>query len=66
MGDNAIRHAPSVDGTDEAGETDKLAYELWVARGCPVGSPDVDWFEAERQLKGTGEVAASSRLRKES
>ena len=25
----------------------KLAYELWQARGCPDGSPEVDWFMAE-------------------
>jgi len=28
-----------------------LAYELWQARGCPIGSPDADWFAAEQQLK---------------
>jgi hypothetical protein len=27
------------------------AYELWQARGCPEGSPDEDWFQAERELK---------------
>jgi Protein of unknown function (DUF2934) len=26
----------------------ELAYRLWEARGCPIGSPDVDWFLAER------------------
>jgi len=29
-----------------------LAYELWQARGCPEGSAEVDWIEAERQVKG--------------
>ena len=28
-------------------EIAKLAYSLWQRRGCPVGSPQVDWFEAE-------------------
>jgi hypothetical protein len=28
-----------------------LAYELWQARGCPEGSPDVDWLEAEKQIR---------------
>jgi len=28
------------------------AYHLWERRGRPIGSPDVDWFEGERQLKG--------------
>jgi hypothetical protein len=27
-----------------------LAYQLWHARGCPDGSPDVDWFQAEQEL----------------
>ena len=29
-----------------------LAYELWQARGCPDGSPEEDWFKAERELQG--------------
>jgi len=35
---------------DEA-EIALLAYELWCARGCPAGSPDEDWFNAEEQLR---------------
>jgi Protein of unknown function (DUF2934) len=27
-----------------------LAYALWQYRGCPIGSPEQDWLEAERQL----------------
>jgi DUF2934 family protein len=27
-----------------------LAYELWLKRGCPIGSPEEDWFQAERLL----------------
>jgi hypothetical protein len=26
------------------------AYELWVLRGQPEGSPEKDWYEAEKQL----------------
>ena len=29
-----------------------LAYGLWLARGCPRGSDQEDWFRAERILKG--------------
>jgi Protein of unknown function (DUF2934) len=29
----------------------KLAYQLWQTRGCPIGSPDQDWFQAEQQLQ---------------
>jgi hypothetical protein len=28
-----------------------LAYELWQARGCPLGSPDEDWFRAAEELR---------------
>jgi hypothetical protein len=28
-----------------------LAYQRWVARGCPMGDPAEDWFEAERELQ---------------
>jgi hypothetical protein len=26
------------------------AYQLWQARGCPEGSPEVDWLQAEDEL----------------
>jgi Protein of unknown function (DUF2934) len=29
----------------------KLAYALWQQRGCPYGSPEFDWLEAERNLR---------------
>jgi len=28
-----------------------LAKILWAERGCPEGSPEVDWFQAEQQLR---------------
>jgi hypothetical protein len=28
-----------------------LAFELWQARGCPLGSAETDWFEAAAQLR---------------
>jgi hypothetical protein len=28
-----------------------LAYHLWTERGCPIGSPDDDWFQAAAELK---------------
>lgn len=27
--------------------TQRVAYQLWVERGRPFGSPEVDWFRAE-------------------
>ena len=29
-----------------------MAYQLWVQRGCPVGSDQEDWYQAEAELKG--------------
>ena len=28
-----------------------LAYVLWQQRGCPVGSPEQDWMEAEQKMR---------------
>jgi hypothetical protein len=28
-----------------------LAHALWRERGCPDGSPEDDWFQAERRLE---------------
>ena len=28
------------------------AHELWMERGCPEGSPEEDWFMAEREIMG--------------
>lgn len=36
---------------DHHGEIAALAYEFWMARGCPIGSPEEDWFRAEEQIK---------------
>jgi len=41
----------------------KVAYKFWEERGRPFGSPDVDWFAAERavysSLVASGLVAPS-------
>jgi hypothetical protein len=28
-----------------------IAYQLWLERGCPIGSDQEDWFRAEAMLK---------------
>ena len=38
----------------ETVNTEEIAarsYELWQQRGCPLGSPEVDWFHAEDELR---------------
>jgi hypothetical protein len=32
-------------------EIEKLAYWFWEERGRPFGSPEDDWFKAERELR---------------
>ena len=29
----------------------KLAYQLWEKRGSPLGSPEIDWFAAEKAVR---------------
>lgn len=31
----------------------QLAYQLWQERGCPSGSPEVDWERAVRMLESS-------------
>jgi len=38
----------------------KLAYQLWAERGCPEGSPELDWFQAEHLLRAGKATIASS------
>lgn len=36
-------------------EVRRLAYEYWLARGCPDGSAEEDWFRAEQVLQGAAQ-----------
>ncbi len=41
------RHGIETFGHKEIAE---LAHHLWLARGCPNGSPQEDWFHAKEEL----------------
>ncbi len=48
-------------GTENTSHTDNAtiavrAYELWEARGCPLGSPEVDWLQAEEELRSSSDT----------
>ena len=30
---------------------EQLEYRFWLQRGRPLGSPEVDWFRAERERR---------------
>jgi hypothetical protein len=36
-------------------DIEKLAYALWQHRGCPEGSPEQDWVEAELKVRLVGQ-----------
>ena len=38
----------------------QLAYSYWEARGCREGSPEEDWFRAERELRSLHSVKAGA------
>ena len=31
--------------------TKRAAFFLWEQRGCPLGTPEVDWFRAEEEMR---------------
>jgi hypothetical protein len=35
----------------------ELAYRIWQARGCPQGTAEQDWLDAEKQLKSAQRAA---------
>jgi len=50
-----VRRTGSVEMTivsPEHKQIEELAYQLWVQRGRPIGSPQVDWLQAEEELRG--------------
>jgi hypothetical protein len=32
-------------------EIERLAFQNWQQRGCPIGTPEEDWFRAEEEIK---------------
>ena len=37
-------------------ETALRANRLWAERGCPIGSPEEDWFRAEEEIRSEQEA----------
>ena len=43
-------HPPEQPPTVSHADIAVLAFQLWEGRGCPEGSGEEDWYEAERRL----------------
>jgi hypothetical protein len=41
-------------------EIARLAYSYWEARGCPIGSPEEDWYRAEMELRQPAHALSSA------
>jgi hypothetical protein len=48
--------AASIESSPTNEEIAILACSLWPARGCPDGTPDEDWFNAEKALEAKDEA----------
>ena len=49
MGSDATKTAAKVSPTES--EIATVAYQLWLERGCPIGSEQEDWLRAEAMFK---------------
>ena len=48
---STVKHTqPAANAEDIPSQIQNLAYQLWLERGAPLGSPDVDWLEAEARV----------------
>lgn len=42
---------PAASDGPEAEEIARLAHQYWLDRGSPIGTPEEDWFRAEREIR---------------
>lgn len=61
----AVNSHPIYAATSTIGPTQEeiktLAYQCWQRRGCPAGTPELDWLQAENELKMTSKAPNLSR-----
>jgi hypothetical protein len=48
---DSVTESELLEAPTDREEIARLAYSYWQARGCPNGSPEEDWFCAERELR---------------
>lgn len=56
---NAIMEAAGSGSIPDHEQVARVAYSYWQARGCPEGSPEQDWFDAEAALRTMAARAAA-------
>jgi hypothetical protein len=49
-GQRCVELTPDFPGEGHHEFLARLAYQHWEGRGMPLGSPEVDWFAAERAV----------------
>ena len=49
-GEECVELMPDFLGESRHEFVARLAYQHWERRGMPLGSPEIDWFAAERAL----------------
>src|ERR1017187_7125054 len=63
-GSESVKTAATVSPTES--EIATVAYQLWLERGCPIGSDQEDWFRAEAMLKNALVVKCKDLFRRPS
>ena len=56
----AERIGDSCEASGNGSEVAAVAYRLWQQRGCPEGSPEEDWFLAEREVRRAAATGAAA------
>ena len=59
MGDDQVT-GNTLFGNPTHEELSKAAYRCWEERGCPHGSPEIDWQRAEQEYKDRAAQPASA------
>jgi hypothetical protein len=57
------KNSPPSSATPVPDDIARLAYALWQERGCPDGSAERDWLEAEQELRESSMRAAPEMIR---
>jgi hypothetical protein len=50
-GDSLLNLSEAVNQHITPEQVAERAYFRWLERGCPMGTAEQDWFEAERELR---------------